>query len=213
MFQRNVDDVATGVDLSALSVAILSDARRGRDVIAPGLVRYAGSGTAAGRAVTADCEEGSLQAVFAALEHALPGDFLCIKGPGDTAYLGDLLAANLVRRNLRGAIVDGLIRDRDRVALMPLTIMARGLTPVNYRAKGNGRSMVPIVIGGVDVAPGDWIIADSDGVIVIPPAEAAQAISAAAENARVEARIADLMSQGVPVSEAVARALREAAES
>lgn len=211
MFARNSEDAATATDLSGLSTAILSDACGGRGVVAPGLLRYSGNGTAAGQAITADCDEGALQAVFAALEHAMPGDFLCIKGPGDTAYLGDLLATNLMGRKLAGAVVDGLVRDRDRIAAMPLTIMARGLTPVNYRAPGAGRSMVPIAVGGVGIAPGDWIVADSDGVIVISPAEVDQAIAAAARNARLEARIAELIGQGVPVGEAVSHAKRDLA--
>lgn len=211
MFARSPDDQATAQELSALSTAILSDARAGQGVIAPGLSRYAGHGTAAGRAITADCDEGALQAVFAALEHAAPGDFLCIKGPGDTAYLGDLLATNLIGRKLAGAIVDGLVRDRDRIAAMPLTIMARGLIPLNRRAKGAGRPMTPITIGGVAIAPGDWIVADSDGVIVITPHEAADAVAGAARNAAIEARVSELIRQGIAVSEAVAQATRELA--
>lgn len=211
MFARSPGDQTLAKELSALSTAILSDARAGRGVVAPALSRYAGSGTAAGRAITADCDEGALQAVFTALEHAAPDDFLCIKGPGDTAYLGDVLATNLMGRKLAGAIVDGLVRDRDRIATMPLTIMARGLTPFNRRAKGPGRPMTAITIGGVDIAPGDWIVADSDGVIVIAPGEAADAVAGAARNAAIEARVGELIRQGMPVGEAVSRATKELA--
>lgn len=210
MFLRKADDDAIAASLRGLSVAILSDVRGGQGVLAPGFERFAGVGTAAGRAVTAYCEEGSVQAVFVSLEEAMPGDFLCIRGPGDTAYLGDLLATNLAHRGLAGAVVDGLVRDRDRISSMPLTIVARGVTPVNLRAKGGGRSNVPMVLGGVDVEPGDWIVADGDGVVAIPSNEVAQAISAAARSAVIEARIAKLVLQDVPVREAVEKALSEA---
>lgn len=213
MAPGKTDDATLAERLQALSSSILSDALGGQGVVAPGLIRFSGTGTAAGHAITADCDEGSLEAVFAALELAKAGDFLCIKGGGDTAYLGDLLAANLARRGMAGAVVDGLVRDRDRIADAPLTIMARGLTPINRRAKGPGRPMVPVAIGGVTISPGDWVIADSDGVIVIPQSEVARAIAAADHNARVEARIGELVRQGVPVGDAVPQALRELAGS
>lgn len=210
---RSPDDVATAKQLRTLSSTILSDARRGAGVIEPGLHRFSGEGTAAGRAITADCDEGSVQAVFAALDHAQPGDFLCIKGAANTAYLGDLLATNLVGRGLAGAVVDGFVRDRDRIGAMPLTIVARGVTPLNLRAKGPGAAMSKITVGGVAIAPGDWVVADSDGVIVIPPDDVATSIEEAEKSARIEGRIGELIRQGVPVGEAVGQALAEMARN
>ena len=67
--------------LASLSASIIADARGGVGVLSAGLTRFSGSGTVAGRAVTADCSEGSLLAVFPALEHAEPGDVLCMAAP------------------------------------------------------------------------------------------------------------------------------------
>src|SRR4051812_16429660 len=82
--------------LARLSSSIVADVSEGRGVVSFGLVRFSGSGTVAGRAVTADCAEGSLRAVFPALDQAQPGDILCMTAPGSTAYLGDLLATHIV---------------------------------------------------------------------------------------------------------------------
>lgn len=198
-----IEGAANG--LASLSSSIVADAAGGRGVIAPGLQRFAGRGTAAGRAVTAACAEGSLAAVFVALDMARPGDFLCVSGPGASAYLGDLLAADLVRRGLAGIIVDGFIRDRAAIADLPITVLARGVTPVARRGREPGLSMVPVEIGGVSVNPGDWIVADDDGAVVVSPEEVEAIVAAARENARIEERIMAHIKAGATIMEAVAR--------
>lgn len=188
---------------------MLSDANGGKGVVAPGLNRYAGAGTVAGRAISADCAEGSLQAVFAALEHARPGDMLCTVGPGNSAYLGDILASNLLRHGLVGAVIDGFIRDRAAIAAMPISFHARGLLPLNQRRQEPGSAMVPVVIGGIVIAPGDWVVADDDGVIVIPPQEVAAVLAKAQTAAQIEQRVKELLSQGARVNDAVRQASSE----
>lgn len=205
-----MDPNSTALRLAALSTSILADASGGKGVVAPGLIRIAGSGTAVGRAVTAACAEGSLQAVFPALAQAQPGDFLCITGPGTSAYLGDLLATNIVQHGLAGAVIEGMIRDRATIAAMPVSVHARGLTPVAMRRDEPGQSMVPLVIGGVTINPGDWVVADDDGVIVVPPTEVDAVLAGAEENARIEERIMELIGNGVQVTDAVRQALAEA---
>lgn len=195
--------------LAALSTSILADAARGHGVIAPGLIRFSGAGTVAGRAVTAACAEGSLQPVFPALEQAKPGDILCVTGPGTSAYLGDLLATNIVQRGLAGAVIDGLIRDRATVAAMPASFYARGLTPVALRRDEPGQAMVPLIIGGVAIHPGDWVVVDDDGVIVVAPSEVEAVLAGAEDAARIEERMMELIGRGVPVTDAVRQAQAE----
>lgn len=198
--------------LAALTASVVADATGGKGTVEPGLVRFSGTGTIAGRAITAACSEGSLQAIFAALEHAQAGSILCASGPGNSAYLGDLLASDLVKRGLAGAVIDGLIRDRATIATLPASFFARGLTPVALRRQGPGYPMVPLALGGVTVNPGDWIVADDDGVVVIDPAEIDAVIAKAEENARIEARIVELIDAGAKVTEAVRQAIAEAAD-
>lgn len=201
------DGAARVADIAArlgrLSSSIVADVSEGRGVVSPGLIRFSGSGTVAGRAVTADCAEGSLRAVFPALDQAQPGDILCMTAPGTTAYLGDLLASDIVGRGLAGAVVDGLIRDRDAIAGMPASFFARGVTPYARRGSDPGQSMTPILLGGVRVAPGDWIVADGDGVIVVPPTAIEEVLAKAEENARIEERIMARIRAGEKVRDAV----------
>lgn len=189
--------------LSSLSVSDLADATGGKGVVAPGLLRLSGAGTVAGRAVTADCAEGSLAAVWAAVEEAESGALLCVKGPGVSAYMGDLLAADLQNRGFAGAVIDGLVRDRSTLAKMPLSFFARGLTPVALRRPDPGRPMVPVEIGGVTINPGDWVVADDDGVVVIPSAEVDAVLGKADENARIEQLIMARVKAGAKIMDAV----------
>ncbi|WP_372731394.1 RraA family protein [Novosphingobium sp.] len=203
------DDI-TRSNLHALTTAALSDALAGVGVLAPGFIRYSGTGVVAGRAVTADCAEGSLLPIFEAIESAKQGDFLCIRGPGDTAYLGELLAANIVNRGLSGAVIDGLARDRNQISTMPATFVAKGLTPVNLRRQIPGRAMQQVALGGVDVMPGDWVVVDDDGIIAIPPDEVEGAIGRARQAGLIEQRIRQLiLERGMPVPQAVKLALTE----
>ena len=197
-------------ELIKLSTCHLSDALGGKGVLEPGLIRLSGIGTAAGRVVTAECSKGSLQPVFVALEAAQPTDFLCIRGPGNTAYLGDMLATNVVNRGLSGVIVDGLARDRSALAAMSATFCAKGITPVNLRRQEPGKAMEPILFCGVEIEPGDWLVVDDDGAIAIKPSEVEDAVQRANKAVRLEVRIRELILQRMPVPEAVRRAMAEA---
>jgi 4-hydroxy-4-methyl-2-oxoglutarate aldolase len=189
--------------LQSLSSSIIADATGGQGALSPGLIRVSGVGTVAGRAVTAECAEGSLLPVFPALDDAQPGDILCMTAPGDTAYMGDLLANDITSRGLVGAVVDGLVRDRDAIAILPASFYARGVTPVARRGNDSGRSQVPIEIGGVTVNPGDWVVADGDGVVVIPAARLDAVLAQAEADLETEARIMARVQGGASVMDAV----------
>lgn len=197
-------DASIAQRLRALSASVVADALEGRgSVVGPGFTRYSGAGVAAGRAVTADCAPGSLAAVFRALDDAEPGDMLCIVGPGDSAYLGDLLALNLVERRMSGAIVDGMIRDVAAVAEMPLSIFARGVTPRALRGKEPGVSMSPLTLVGASIRPRDWIVADSDGVVVVHDEHVTTVLDKAEAIAAAEARVMRRIQDGASIAEAV----------
>jgi 4-hydroxy-4-methyl-2-oxoglutarate aldolase len=202
-----MDDSEILRQLAALSTSAIADAIGGTAVPSPGLFRISGSGTVAGRVVTAECADGSLLAVFAALDQAKPGDVLCMTAPGSSAYLGDLLASDIANRGLTGAVVDGLVRDKDTVAGMSLSVFARGVTPFARRGSAPGRAMVPVEIGGVTVHPGDWIVADGDGVVFIKAQNVIAALEQAKENAEREERIMARIKAGASVMAAVQQEL------
>jgi len=200
--QQAADDT-TREALAAFTVAELANAAEGRGVIDPGLQRYSGTGTVAGRAVTAACDFGSLAAVWSAVEGVPAGGILCIHGPGVSAYMGDLLAGDLVNRGFVAAVVDGYIRDRATLAAMPMTFMARGLYPMAHRREGNGQPQAVLSLGGVAVHPGDWIVADDDGVIVIVPEAVEAVLSRAHENEVIEQGVRRRVMAGASLPQAV----------
>lgn len=110
-----------------------------------------------------------------ALEMAKPGDVIVVDAAGDMnqGMLGDIMVALAKKRGVAGYVVDGIVRDlRGMRHYSDVPVFARGLTPRGPWFDGPGEINVPISCGGVVVNPGDIIIGDEDGVIVIPPAYA-----------------------------------------
>jgi regulator of RNase E activity RraA len=114
-------------------------------------------------------ESGRLHRAF--IDRLDAGQILVIDAIGnrDVAVLGDMLAGRAAARGAVGAIVDGAIRDLSGVAALGLTMFARGVHPdASGGVLAPWEVDVPIQCGGALVKPGDWILADSDAVLVVP---------------------------------------------
>ena len=116
------------------------------------------------------------------------GTVLVVAGAADskTAVLGDLVAHELLRSGVVAVVTDGLIRDSRAVSALGLAVWARGTTPVASRKDGTGSVGGSVEIDGVTIADGDLVIADADGVVVWPAAQAASYLERADDK-----RIAD----------------------
>jgi regulator of RNase E activity RraA len=102
-----------------------------------------------------------------------------------TAVLGDLVSMKARHRGLSGFIVDGLIRDLPGVvALGDFPVFARGVSPIGPLHRGPGEINYPICCGGIVVTPGDIVVGDLNGVVVIPRVSAADVLQ------RVRTRVA-----------------------
>jgi regulator of RNase E activity RraA len=117
-------------------------------------------------------EVEKLSALWAVLETVEPGDVLVVQAYGDphSGCLGEMLLAYLKGRGGRAVVVDGYIRDWPRVEQLGLPVWCRGTTP-NYASQGRlypWAYNVPIACSDVLVLPGDIVIADDDGVVVVP---------------------------------------------
>lgn len=130
----------------------------------------------AGRAVTvmlAPCTgpSGSLDTFFAAVDACGPGTVFVVTNGEDTTIscMGDLVATALHARGAEGAVMDGAVRDIAPMLEMEFPVFAASVSPVNFAGKNVVVAAdIPIVCGGVPVRPGDVILADWDGVVVIP---------------------------------------------
>lgn len=126
---------------------------------------------AAGRAVTALDMTGSNLTLHAMLDVAAPGDFLVSTthhGPATSAVWGANVSESAAARGLAGAVLDGYVRDSEEVHGVGFPVWALGITPAATGKTRVGWGNVPVVCAGAYIRPGDVIVADSDGVVVVP---------------------------------------------
>ncbi len=104
------------------------------------------------------------------------GAVLVVDGGGSRrrAMLGDELGALAVKNGWAGLVIDGCVRDSAVLATLPLGIKALGTCPRKTDKRGQGLVDVPLRIGGIDLCPGDLLVADADGVILLPAGTAAR---------------------------------------
>jgi regulator of RNase E activity RraA len=124
-----------------------------------------------GPACTVKCYPGDNLMVHKALDVAQPGDVVVVDTSSSslTAVLGDLVCTKARHRGIAGFIVDGLIRDLPAIRrLGDFPVFARDVTPKGPLHRGPGEIGYPISCGGIVVNPGDVIVADLNGVVVVP---------------------------------------------
>ena len=122
-----------------------------------------------------------------AIDLAEPGDVIVCDGGGELniALTGELMMGHAARRGIAAVGMDGAIRDAARLGELEIGIWARGVTPSGPYKDGPGEIGFPAACGGQVVMPGDLVMADEDGVVVVPREHAAEAIAAAeAHNAK-----------------------------
>ncbi len=109
-----------------------------------------------------------------AMDMAEPGDVIVIdaKGGIDRAIFGEIMVKYCNKRGIAGIIVDGCIRDVDAISQMNIPVYAKGESPNGPYKNGPGEINTPIALGGQVVYPGDIIVGDEDGVVVIKPEDA-----------------------------------------
>ena len=134
----------------------------------------------AGPAVTASLPTASFSMAKIAMDQCQAGDVLVLNAYGDVnhALLGGHIGHALKVRGLAGVIVDGAVRDVTDLQEEGLPVFARGTAVIVGGHDGPGEVNVPIACGGVVVNPGDIIVADEDGIVVVPAKEAENVLQA-----------------------------------
>lgn len=152
-----------------------------------------------GPAFTVKVAEGDNLMFHKAMDMAEPGDVIMIDAGGDPhrAIFGGLMASYCKVRGLNGIVVDGSIRDAEELQEMEdFAVYAKGATPNGPYKNGPGEIGSVICVGGIVVHPGDIVVGDQDGVVVIRPEDAEEIAKAARGVVEKEAKIAELIATG-----------------
>lgn len=162
--------------------------------------------TLVGTALTCHAGPADNLAVFGALDAARPGDVVVIatEGHRGCAVIGDLLLGMLRNKGVAGVVTDGLARDLTGILEVGIPVYAAGISPNSPARNGPGTVGRPVDLGGRRVCAGDLIIADRDGVVVVPQAEAEAARARLADVRRAEAALTAEVARGLTVPPFVA---------
>lgn len=192
----------------------LVDAMDGRGALGPGIRAVLGGeprfSRFVGTAVTCACGPDDNLALFGALSLAGPGDVLVAATEGFLrgAVCGDLLAGMAKNRGVVGIVTDGAVRDLAGLREVGLPVFAAAVTPNSCARNGPGTAGLPVVLAGVAVASGDVLVADEDGVVVVPRARL-DAVLARLERVReAERALLERVAQGLAMPPAVEELLR-----
>jgi 4-hydroxy-4-methyl-2-oxoglutarate aldolase len=164
-----------------------------------------------GAAVTVWCHAGDNVMYHKALSLAQPGDVLVINTQGSgNAGFGELLASSAAKIGVRAVIVDGMVRDIEALEAMRMPVWARGLSPSGCNKDGAGEVGAIIACGGVAVRPGDVIVADRDGVAVVPLEDAAEVARLSMDVVTRERKRLAEISEGLLIRPEIDEGLRRA---
>ena len=127
-----------------------------------------------GPAFTVKVPQGDNLMFHKALDLAAPGDILVVDGEGDGehALAGEMMIRYAMERKLGGFVINGCVRDLDAIQELPFPVFAVGITPQGPYKNGPGEINVPVCCCGRVVCPGDILVGDRDGIVIIPPADA-----------------------------------------
>ncbi|MEG3129632.1 RraA family protein [Pantoea cypripedii] len=151
-----------------------------------------------GLAVTVKARSGDNLMLHKAMDIAGRNDVIILSNEGDRSQslMGEVMATYARQRGMEGIVLDGPVRDIEGLSRMDFPIYAAGVTPGGPFKDGPGEINVPIACGKIHVAPGDIILGDADGVIVVPRQDAARILEDALAYLQVDERNFELAKTG-----------------
>ena len=174
---------------SELQPAILADVAGRRGALDGRIKALRPRMKLAGTALTVEVRPGDNLMIHAAIAMAKPGDVLVIDGKGDqtSALMGTIMMTACKQRGIAGVVMDGACRDSIEIDEMDYPVFSVGTNPNGPTKSIGGRIGHPVSIGGVTVHPGDFVIGDGDGVVVVEREKLEALLPLAAKKVKDEA--------------------------
>jgi 3-hexulose-6-phosphate synthase/6-phospho-3-hexuloisomerase len=155
-----------------------------------------------GQAVTVRTYPGDWAKPVQAIDVAEPGEVVVIDAGGSgPAIWGELATHSAVQRGLAGVVIDGALRDSPEIIDMKFPAFSRLVMPNAGEPKGFGEIGVPVTVGNMRVEPGDWLLGDDDGVVVLPKAIAVEYANRSMDVLEKENRIREEIKEGSTLSQ------------
>ncbi|WMJ83692.1 RraA family protein [Oscillospiraceae bacterium LTW-04] len=148
-----------------------------------------------GTAITVKAPIGDNLFFHQALDMAQPGDVIVVDGGSgcNRSLAGEIMVRFAAKKGLAGIVVDGCLRDLDGIKVLPIAVYAKGITPQGPFKFGPGEINTPIACGGQVVFPGDILVGDADGIVVIHRQDAEAVANVAIKKKAAEDKTFELM--------------------
>jgi len=183
----------------AIGSATVHEASGRKGAVHPTIKPIARGVRLCGPAFTIQCHPGDNLMLHKAIQRAQPGDVLVASAGDyyDAGYWGGLMATAAMAKKLGGLAIDGSIRDSEEIIRMGFPIFCRG-----FCIRGTSKAVLgsinhPIVFGGVLVNPGDLILGDGDGIVVVDRKECAAVLEKSIQRIKAEERKAEQLKAGI----------------
>lgn len=197
---RNIERAGAGLvdELAAYGVATIHEAQGRKGLLAPSISAIQQGTSVSGSAVTVLVAPGDNWMFHVAVEQCRPGDVLVVapSSPCTDGYFGDLLATSLKAHGVRALVIDAGVRDTRTLRQIGFPVWSRAVSAQGTIKETLGSVNLPIICGGQLVNPGDVVVADDDGVVIVRRDEVTQVLEATRRRADLEEQKALRLASG-----------------